>query len=51
MHDLTPVVVPAKAGAALVFPHGADPRSPLHEGALVSAGTKYIIRTDVLYMN
>eukprot|EP01048_Picozoa_sp_COSAG05_P007043 COSAG05_NODE_483_length_9358_cov_36.727184_7_plen_321_part_00 len=49
--DYDRVSVPAVAGAALVFPHGSDPRSPLHEGALVSSGTKMIIRSDVLYLN
>jgi hypothetical protein len=30
---------------------GEDPRSLLHEGAMVTEGVKYIVRTDVLYMN
>lgn len=37
-------------GGVLCFFHGEHPQSPLHEGALVESGTKYIIRTDVLYM-
>ncbi len=37
--DFDRISVPAVAGAALVFPHGADPRSPVHEGATVSSGT------------
>merc|ERR1712066_538473 len=43
------VGVPARRGAALVFFHGDHPLSLLHEGGLVSTGTKYIIRSDVLY--
>ncbi len=41
-------VVP-KAGAALVFPHGEHPCSVLHAGDEVVSGTKYVIRTDVLF--
>lgn len=36
-------------GAALCFPHGHHPDSPLHEGMLVKSGTKTMIRTEVLY--
>jgi len=42
--------VAAEQGAALCFFHGQHPLSPLHEGSLVTSGTKYIVRTDVLYM-
>lgn len=48
--DFKQISVQAMAGAALIFPHGADPQSPLHEGTVVPSGTKYIIRTDVLYL-
>ena len=41
--------VPAERGAALCFFHGEHPWSPLHEGGKVTRGTKYIIRSDVLY--
>ena len=34
----------------LVFPHGESAGSLVHEGAAVTKGCKYIIRTDVLYM-
>lgn len=51
-------VVP-RAGAALVFPHGRHPLSPLHEGAPLegapagapSPPPKYVIRTDVLFQS
>eukprot|EP00927_Polykrikos_kofoidii_P063351 TRINITY_DN58160_c0_g1_i1.p1 TRINITY_DN58160_c0_g1~~TRINITY_DN58160_c0_g1_i1.p1 ORF type:complete len:285 (+),score=34.24 TRINITY_DN58160_c0_g1_i1:264-1118(+) len=41
--------VPAERGSAVCFFHGEHPQSPLHEGGLVTSGTKYIIRSDVLY--
>ncbi len=40
-------VVP-RQGSVLVFPHGSSD-SPVHEGSPVTIGTKYVIRTDVLY--
>jgi hypothetical protein len=40
-------VVP-KRGAVLVFPQG-NMCSLIHEGSAVTSGTKYVIRTDVLY--
>ena len=36
------------AGAVLCFPQG-NTASLLHEGSAVSRGTKYVIRSDVLY--
>eukprot|EP00931_Biecheleriopsis_adriatica_P079240 TRINITY_DN52643_c0_g1_i1.p1 TRINITY_DN52643_c0_g1~~TRINITY_DN52643_c0_g1_i1.p1 ORF type:complete len:342 (-),score=71.31 TRINITY_DN52643_c0_g1_i1:55-1080(-) len=39
----------APRGGAVCFFHGEHPLSPLHEGGLVTKGTKYIIRSDVLY--
>lgn len=39
-----------KRGAALCFFHGQHPLSPVHEGGLVTRGTKYVVRSDVLYM-
>lgn len=41
--------VEPKRGSAMCFFHGKHPLSPLHEGSPVVAGTKYIIRSDVLY--
>jgi len=43
--------IPARRGSVLCFFHGTHHLSPLHEGALVKNGTKYIVRSDVLYMN
>eukprot|EP00927_Polykrikos_kofoidii_P071805 TRINITY_DN68014_c0_g1_i1.p1 TRINITY_DN68014_c0_g1~~TRINITY_DN68014_c0_g1_i1.p1 ORF type:complete len:304 (-),score=33.62 TRINITY_DN68014_c0_g1_i1:85-996(-) len=43
------VSVRTPVGAALCFPHGYHPDSPLHAGELVSSGFKYMIRTEVLY--
>jgi hypothetical protein len=40
-------VVP-RAGSATVFPQG-NTASLIHEGSQVTRGTKYVIRTDVLY--
>jgi len=37
-------------GSVLCFFHGQHPLSPLHEGSLVTSGTKYVARSDVLYM-
>jgi hypothetical protein len=42
--------VKAAQGSVLCFYHGEHPLSPLHEGSLVTAGTKYVVRTDVLYV-
>ena len=45
--QIVSVVTPK--GAALFFPHGFHPQHCLHAGEPVSAGVKYIIRTDVLF--
>ena len=36
--------VPPRAGTALIFNHDT-----LHEGQAVTAGTKYIIRTEIMF--
>ncbi|KXZ56302.1 hypothetical protein GPECTOR_1g266 [Gonium pectorale] len=43
-HSVKPV-----AGNILVFPHGDTMGSLVHEGAAVTRGSKYVIRTEVLY--
>ena len=41
--------VAPRTGAVLVFPHGGEMGSLVHEGSAVTKGAKYVIRTDVLY--
>lgn len=36
-------------GTGVAFFHGDHPMSPYHEGSIVNEGSKYIIRTDILY--
>ncbi|ELA8350238.1 2OG-Fe(II) oxygenase [Vibrio alginolyticus] len=43
------VTVRTPAGSVLCFPHGTHPYHCLHGSAPVISGTKYIIRTDVLF--
>ena len=45
--DFIPVRTPI--GAALCFPHGLHPLHCLHSSEPVTLGTKYIIRSDVLF--
>jgi hypothetical protein len=45
--SIAPVQTPK--GAILCFPHGMHPQHCVHAGEVVTAGRKYIIRTDVLY--
>ena len=41
--------VSPRCGNVLVFPHGDTMGSLVHEGSAVTAGVKYVIRSDVLY--
>lgn len=43
------VDVRTPAGAALCFPHGRHPLQCVHSGETITRGTKYIIRTDILF--
>ena len=47
--ELVSVITPK--GAVLCFPHGSHPQHCLHGGESISKGTKYIIRTDILFSN
>ena len=47
--DVEDVVVRPTTGSALCFWHGYHPKSPLHEGEMVTKGAKYVLRSDVLY--
>ena len=38
-------------GSALIFWHEDHPWSPLHSGAEVTAGTKFAVRSDILFMH
>lgn len=48
--QMNSVAVVPRTGCVTVFPHGVAEGSLLHEGSRVEGtGTKYIIRTEVLY--
>ncbi|MFT5425086.1 MAG: hypothetical protein ACI9ZT_000007 [Gammaproteobacteria bacterium] len=47
--DINSVDVSTPKGAILCFPHGNHPLQCLHAGNPISAGTKYIIRTEILF--
>jgi hypothetical protein len=49
VEDAGTVDVRTPLGAALCFPHGMHPRHCLHASQPISAGVKYIIRSDVLF--
>ncbi len=49
--DVELVSVKTPKGAALCFPYGNHPQHCLHGGESISMGTKYIIRTDILFGN
>lgn len=48
-HNSEVVSVSTPAGSVLCFPHGRHPYHCLHGSAPIEVGTKYIIRTDVLF--
>ncbi len=47
--EATVTGVSTPAGGVLCFPHGTHPLHCLHGSEEITAGTKYIIRTDVLF--
>ncbi|NKB39391.1 MAG: oxidoreductase [Gammaproteobacteria bacterium] len=47
--DTVIVNVETPKGAALCFPHGMHPLHCVHSGESILSGTKYIIRTDILF--
>ena len=47
--DIQIVSVKTPKGGALCFPHGSHPLHCRHAGETISTGTKYIIRTDILF--
>ena len=48
-NDANIVSVRTPSGGVLCFPHGTHPSHCLHGSAPILSGTKYIIRTDVLF--
>ena len=48
-YQTTIVNIKTAVGAALCFPHGTHPLHFLHGSEEIISGTKYIIRSDVLY--
>ena len=47
--DVNIVSVKTPKGGVLCFPHGMHPLHCLHSGESITSGTKYIIRTDILF--
>ena len=47
--DVNIISVKTPKGAVLCFPHGMPPLHCLHSGESITSGTKYIIRTDILF--
>ena len=45
--DIVPVATPL--GSAICFPHGGHPWHRIHSSEEITEGTKYIIRSDVLF--
>jgi predicted 2-oxoglutarate/Fe(II)-dependent dioxygenase YbiX len=48
-HQSTTVNIKTAAGTALCFPHGMHPLHCVHGSEEIISGTKYIIRSDILY--
>ena len=48
-HPAKVVSVETAMGDALCFPHGSHPMHCVHSGEVVASGTKYIIRSDILF--
>ena len=48
-HAFNKVKLRTPQGGVLVFPHGVHPMHSLHSSEPILSGTKYIIRTDVLF--
>jgi len=48
-HAVATIDVQTPRGGALCFPHGLHPQHCVHAGEPVRNGTKYILRTDVLF--
>lgn len=49
MDEAISVGIRTPIGGVLCFPHGTHPLHRLHSSAQITSGTKYIIRSDVLY--
>ena len=47
--DINVVNIKTPRGAILCFPHGSHPLHCLHSSEEITRGTKYIIRTDILF--
>ena len=48
-NDSEPVAIKTPMGGVLCFPHGGHPMHLKHAGETVLGGTKYMIRTELLY--
>jgi hypothetical protein len=48
-NDVNIISVKTPKGGVLCFPHGMHPLHCLHAGEPITSGTKYIIRTDILF--
>ncbi|MEM7541151.1 MAG: oxidoreductase [Pseudomonadota bacterium] len=47
--DVNVVSITTPKGGVLCFPHGMHPQHCLHAGELIGSGTKYIIRSEILF--